>query len=161
MKKNIYENTLFASCIINGFYFWSLGFPLTGKNLAINKVTWFVNESCLICLVSTYSNRLLYQGPPVLFILVHWKVRVTNQNEIQRYRLCKIIHKSSINTIKKTQAININQGVSYLSTLVKKKNQNHGIFYLIHWITRGRFNMLRNIILVFKIGNNCREESSP
>lgn len=40
---------LFVSCILSGFYFWSLSFYSTAEIFAINKVTKYVNESCMNC----------------------------------------------------------------------------------------------------------------
>lgn len=76
-------------------------FTPSGENLAINKVTWYVNKSSLFCLVPSDTFCLLYQGQPMLFIFIHWKNRVTNQKEIPCYRVYKIINNASIITISK------------------------------------------------------------
>lgn len=46
---------LFVRCILDGFYFWSLSFPPTGENFAINKATFYVYESCSMCLIPIYT----------------------------------------------------------------------------------------------------------
>lgn len=69
----------------------------------------------VVSLKNTY--RLLYLGPPVLFIFIYWKDRITNQNEIHCYRAYKIIDNASIITIKKPiQAISTIGNGSYLFT---------------------------------------------
>lgn len=95
------ENALpiFVGCVVSGFRFWSPGFYPTGGSFAINRVTWYVNESFPICLIPLYTYLLLYQGPPILFMFVHWKDRVRNQNEIHCYIVYKIIDNVSIITI--------------------------------------------------------------
>lgn len=55
----------------------------------------------VVSLKNTY--HLLYLGPPILFIFIYWKDRITNQNEIHCYRAYTIIDNASIITIKKKQ----------------------------------------------------------
>lgn len=84
----LYANILFVCCIFSACYFWLLGFPSTGEVLAINNVTWYVNESCQICFLHKHIP-FLYQDTPVLFYLLNWNDRVANEKDI--YRVYKII----------------------------------------------------------------------
>lgn len=65
----------------------------TGKNLAINKEMCYVNECCpLVRLIYLYAYRLLCQGPPSVFIVIHWMDRSQNRKKIRYlYRVYKII----------------------------------------------------------------------
>lgn len=73
--------------------------------------------SCQISLLPPYTFPLLYQCLTVLFIFIQLTDKVTIQNEIHGYVVCTIIEYATINIIKPTQAISINQNVSYLLTL--------------------------------------------
>lgn len=69
------------------FNFWLLKIPTAGENKAVNKVAWYVNESCSIYLSSIVPRS------------THVRTRVTNQNEIHCHRVYKIISDTSIITI--------------------------------------------------------------
>lgn len=50
-----FAKALFVSYVFNRWYFCTFSFPLAGDILAINNVTWYINESCPICLISSFS----------------------------------------------------------------------------------------------------------
>lgn len=112
-------NTLFVSCIFNGSYFWTQSFPSTGENLAKNYVMWHVEESCPICLISSYTYCPCTRAHP--FYLLYSFKRQGNRPEwnsliqgLQNHWKC---HQSF-----QIKTIQVNQDVSFTHSCFKLDN---------------------------------------
>lgn len=93
-------------------------YPSTCVNLAISKVTWYVDEFYPISLINAFLQiSFIVPKSTHIFIFIHCKNKVTNHNEIHFYRVYKIFGNTSIITIKPIKVYNTNQNVSYLFIL--------------------------------------------
>lgn len=77
-----YANILIVSCIFNEWFVF-----LIGEILTINNVTWYVDKSFTICLISSNIYLLLYLGYQFYSFFFCWKDRVTTPTPVKRKSL--------------------------------------------------------------------------
>lgn len=74
-----------------------------------------------------------------LFFFIHCKIKVTNHNEIQCYRVNNIFKNTSIITIKKQSKLTTLIRMCHIYSFMFLNYQKHGKFFIIHCIKRDCF----------------------